>query len=282
MIETHKTRHSAGTRIAAHRHRHAYAALVLSGSYQESGPEGLWQCSAGELVVHPPYHLHANRMGNGGARVLNFELPVHIDAKLDRSYYGVYVLPDPGRLERVSCRDPYAALAEAEEVKHAKPSRTSELWLDRLAEALGEEPARPIAALAEDYRYSSAHLSRAFRNRFGIAPVTFRREQRLRRALRLLSESDQDLCDIAAECGYADQPHMNRELKQLTGVTPQRLRKAARTRCPALPDQLLAAGSTDTAGHFATAASPTTIAARRFTSDGTSSPRSMADSSHSG
>ncbi len=228
MIETHETRHSAGTRIAAHRHRHAYAALVLSGSYQETGPDGVWQCSAGELVVHPPYHLHANRMGNGGARVLNFELPMHSEAKLDRRHYGVYALPDPGRLERVSRRDPYAALAEADEVKHPKTSRTPELWLDRLADALVGEPARSIAALAREYRYSSEHLSRAFRNRFGIAPVTFRREQRLRHALRLLSESEQDLCDIAAECGYADQPHMNRELKQQTGLTPQRLRNAAR------------------------------------------------------
>jgi AraC-like DNA-binding protein len=228
MIETHETRHSAGTRIAAHRHRHAYAALVLSGSYQEIGPDGVWQCSAGELVVHPPYHLHANRMGNGGARVLNFELPMHIDAKLDSSQYGVYALPDPGRLERLSRRDPYAALAEADAVKHRQPSRTSALWLDRLAAGLAEDPARPIAALAEDYRCSSEHLSRVFRNRFGIAPVTFRREHRLRRALRRLSESDQDLCDIAAECGYADQSHMNRELKQLMGVTPQRLRKASR------------------------------------------------------
>jgi len=228
MIETHESRHSAGTRIAAHRHRHAYAALVLSGSYQETGPDGVWHCSAGELVVHPPYHLHANRMGSSGARVLNFELPLHVNAKLDRRHYGVYALPDPGRLERVSRRDPYAALAEADEVKHPKASRTPELWLDLLANALVEEPARPIAALARDYHYSSGHLSRAFHNRFGIAPVTFRREQRLRQALRLLSEGDQALCDIAAECGYSDQPHMNREVKLLTGLTPQQLRKATR------------------------------------------------------
>ena len=228
MIQTHETRHRAGTQIAAHRHQHAYAALVLSGSYSESGPDGAWQCSAGELVIHPPYHLHTNRIGNSGARVLNFELPLHVDTELNRSSYGVYAVPDPGRLERVSRRDPYAALAEAEEVKERKPRDASASWLDRLAETLSQAPECRVASLARDNRYSPEHLSRAFRKRFGIAPAVFRREQRQRRALSLLVDSQLDLCEVAMECGYADQPHMTRELKQMTGLTPQRLRQAMR------------------------------------------------------
>jgi AraC-like DNA-binding protein len=228
MIETHETRHPADAQIAAHRHQHAYVALVLSGGYLESGPDGAWQCAAGELVVHPPYHLHANCMGNSGARVLNLELPLHIQTKLDRSSYGVYAVPDPGRLERLSRRDPLAALAEVEDVKQRKPRDISSLWLDALAEAFLQTPERRVASLARDSRYSAEHLSRAFRKRFGIAPVVLRREQRLRRALRLLGDSQLNLCDVAAECGYADQPHMSRELKQMTGLTPQRLRQAMR------------------------------------------------------
>jgi AraC-like DNA-binding protein len=225
MIETHETRHHANTCIAAHRHQHAYVALVLSGSYLESGPDGAWQCSAGELVVHPPYHLHANRMGASGARVLNFELPTHVDTRLGRSTYGIYALPDPGRLERLSRRDPYAALAEADAVKQRKPNNTSSSWLDRLAETLVQTPDRPVALLARDTRCSQEHLSRAFRKRFGIAPAAFRREQRLRRALYFLAEGQRNLCDIALECGFSDQPHMTRELKRMTGLTPQRLKQ---------------------------------------------------------
>jgi AraC-like DNA-binding protein len=228
MIETHETRHHANTQIAAHRHQNAYVALVLSGNYLESGPDGSWQCSAGELVVHPPYHLHANCMGTSGARVLNFELPTHVETKLGRSTYGVYVLPDPGRLERMSRRDPYAALAEADAVKERKPQDASSSWLDRLAETFLQTPNRPVAALARVTRCSPEHLSRAFRKRFGIAPAAFRREQRLRRALHLLADSDRNLCEVALECGFSDQPHMTRELKQMTGLTPQRLKQRLR------------------------------------------------------
>ncbi len=228
MIETHETRHLSDAQIDAHRHQHAYVALVLSGTYQESGPEGAWQCSAGELVVHPPYHLHANRMGPSGARVLNFELPIDVRSELDLSSYAVYAVPDPGRLERVSRRDPYAALAEADEVKERKPRDAPSSWLDHLAETLLLSPERRVASLARDSRCSAEHLSRAFRKRFGIAPAVLRREQRLRRALRLLGDRQLDLCDVAAACGFADQPHMSRELKQMTGLTPQRLKQLLR------------------------------------------------------
>ena len=228
MIQIHKTRHGADTSIATHRHQQAYVALVLSGGYLESGPDGVWQCSAGELVVHPPYHLHANTIGSGGARVLNFLLPFHIQAKLDHSSYGVFAVPDPGKLERESRRDPFAALARAAEVKEQKPAQASSLWLDGLAATLAQAPECPVAALAHDSRCTAEHLSRAFRERFGIAPAAFRREHRLRRALRLLVESRRDLCDIAADCGFADQPHMTRELKQMTGLTPLRLQQGLR------------------------------------------------------
>jgi AraC-like DNA-binding protein len=228
MIQTHRTWHRADTHIATHRHQQAYVALVLSGGYLESGPDGAWQCSAGELVVHPPYHLHANSIGSSDARVLNFLLPIHVHENLDHGSYGVFAVPDPGRLERVSRHDPFAALAEAAEVKEQRHPQPSSLWLDGLAATLAQAPERPVAALARDSRCTPEHLSRAFRKRFGIAPAVFRREHRLRRALRLLVESRRDLCDIAADCGFADQPHMTRELKQMTGLTPLRLQRALR------------------------------------------------------
>ncbi|MBN6038604.1 AraC family transcriptional regulator [Amycolatopsis sp. 195334CR] len=65
--------------------------------------------------------------------------------------------------------------------------------------------------------------ARQFRRRFGAAvgygPATYLRVARLRRAIELAGEVP-DLAGLAAEAGYADQAHLSRDCRELTGVTP--------------------------------------------------------------
>ena len=61
---------------------------------------------------------------------------------------------------------------------------------------------------------------RWFRAAYGVSPTRYRLEARARRAWRLITTSRDDLAHIAAELGYADQAHMTRDVRALTGRTP--------------------------------------------------------------
>jgi AraC-like DNA-binding protein len=64
-------------------------------------------------------------------------------------------------------------------------------------------------------------LRRRFTAQVGLTPKRFGRVQRLRRLVRHLDGQTQvDWAATAAEHGYADQPHLAGEFRELVGVTP--------------------------------------------------------------
>jgi AraC-like DNA-binding protein len=55
----------------------------------------------------------------------------------------------------------------------------------------------------------------------GLSPKVLARILRFQKTLTLLRLRKQpDLCDIAFDCGYADQAHMGREFQEFSGLTP--------------------------------------------------------------
>jgi AraC-like DNA-binding protein len=84
-----------------------------------------------------------------------------------------------------------------------------------------------VADLAEDAGRSHRHLAAQFRDQVGPTPKTAARILRYERAARLLARGDMTPAQVAAVCGYADQPHLTREFARLAGTTP-----AARLRSP--------------------------------------------------
>ncbi|WP_380284546.1 helix-turn-helix domain-containing protein [Kitasatospora purpeofusca] len=99
--------------------------------------------------------------------------------------------------------------------------------------ALGSRRERPVAALAADFGISERQLRRRFVGAVGYSPKTLQGVFRLARALTLLRDTPapaspgtpSTMVDIALTAGYADQPHMTRELGRLTGLTPARVRQ---------------------------------------------------------
>lgn len=76
-----------------------------------------------------------------------------------------------------------------------------------------------IGALADELSCSRRHLSASFRAEFGLSPKAYARVMRFRRATALLVDGV-ELARVAAVCGYADQPHLNREFRALAARTP--------------------------------------------------------------
>src|SRR5262245_23971248 len=86
--------------LARHTHTVAYAALVLSGGYEEAGDQGRFRVRAGDVVFHDPFEAHLNRFSPAGAAMLNLRLPP-----------GLHWAPAPG-LGRIADPDRVARLAE--------------------------------------------------------------------------------------------------------------------------------------------------------------------------
>lgn len=66
---------------------------------------------------------------------------------------------------------------------------------------------------------------------FGYGPTTLRRVLRFRRALTLLRRGV-PAAETAARAGYADQPHLSREMRALAGAAPAQLASAANRSTP--------------------------------------------------
>jgi AraC-like DNA-binding protein len=73
-------------------------------------------------------------------------------------------------------------------------------------------------------------VARGFSAAFGVSARQFRTEMKARDAwLRVVRTRDR-LADIAASAGFADQAHMTRRIRALTGASPAAWRRDPRTR----------------------------------------------------
>lgn len=79
-----------------------------------------------------------------------------------------------------------------------------------------------VADLAQRVALSDRQFRRRFRAVTGIAPKQYSDVQRLRRAL-ILSLRDPQWAGVAQESGFADQPHLAREVCRRFGAPPRRV-----------------------------------------------------------
>jgi AraC family transcriptional regulator len=82
-----------------------------------------------------------------------------------------------------------------------------------------------IDELAELARLSSSYFSAAFKTSFGLSPHSYIIAQRVERAKQLMLSTDAPLCEIALDCGLADQAHLSRIFRRATGTTPSAWRR---------------------------------------------------------
>lgn len=80
--------------------------------------------------------------------------------------------------------------------------------------------------LAALINLSPSHFSRAFKRSFADTPHRYVVRRRLERAQGLMLKTDRSLVQIAMECGFADQPHLNKIFRRLVDETPRKWRRA--------------------------------------------------------
>lgn len=86
----------------------------------------------------------------------------------------------------------------------------------------------PVGAVADEFGWSARTLQRQCTAVYGYGPTTLRRVLRFRRAVGMI-RAGVATTDAAARCGYADQPHLYRDVRQFAGVPLSQLSGAKRS-----------------------------------------------------
>ncbi len=94
--------------------------------------------------------------------------------------------------------------------------------LDRAAALAMARPETRVAELGAALGVSERQLRRRFLDAVGYGPKTLGRVLRFQRFLQLSGERA-DLARLALDAGYADQAHLTRETRRLSGRTPAEL-----------------------------------------------------------
>jgi len=225
--------HTSGRRLPRHTHERAYYALLLSGGYRETALMASVESVPATLVFHPPSTTHSDEVAPHGGAFFIIELG---DSWLGRNRHGLVrerpeLVGDALALYRAH-RSGVVPDLEAEERLWSLAGDDTRnetgvpAWLVRVVERLHDEPAEPhtVAALAAEANVHPVHLSRTFRARFGKTAGEYLHRLRVAIVTRELARG-QALSDVAYAAGFADQSHMTRVCRAMTGATPGQLQR---------------------------------------------------------
>ena len=239
-------RYAPGLVMGAHAHGEASLSLVLAGRYEERIRGRAGEFEAGSLLVCPPHETHAQRFGVAGVRKIVLSPTPEAVARLqeavrfaDAPAVRAPSLAELGRriAQELSTADDFSALVLgglSHELiglaarEQARRGGALPLKLRRAMDFMCEQPGHALALddLAAAVGCDAGELARAFRAHLGATPGEVHRRLRVERAAALLARSRQPLADIAALCGFSDQPHMTRAFKAQLGTTPAAYRRA--------------------------------------------------------
>jgi AraC-like DNA-binding protein len=207
--------------LGRHSHHGAYAALVLSGGYEEAGDQGRFRVQAGDVILHDRFEAHLDRFIASGAVLLNLPLA---DGQSFRP--GIAKASDPDCVVRAAEKCQAEAISLLLSMVRVQRLEGAD-WPDELAIALVQNPSLRLGRWGEMKGLAPWTVSRGFSQVFGVSPEAFRARSRARHAWTAIKDTQEPLARIAAHLGFADQPHMTRSVKQLTGIGPQRWRMSA-------------------------------------------------------
>jgi AraC-like DNA-binding protein len=201
-----------------HSHDHAYAAVILSGSYEEAGDHGRFRVQPGDVLIHERFESHLDRIGASGTVVLNLRLITG-----HRFRAGMARIADPDAMVRLAERSGSAAVEFLLSTLRPAPSARAD-WPDALAADLIRDPSLSLADWGAGNGLTPWAISRGFEQVFGVSPSAFRARARARLAWTAIRDGDEPLAQLAVRLGFADQSHMTRGVKAVTGLTPQQWR----------------------------------------------------------
>jgi AraC-like DNA-binding protein len=128
------------------------------------------------------------------------------------------------RLDATPTPDAARCLLEWRVAARVAPARDVDPVIGFVADVLARDPSVTINRLACEMAISRRQLQRRALVALGYGPKTFARIMRFQCFVGLgRADRDGQLARLARDAGYADQAHLTRECRRLSGLTPQQL-----------------------------------------------------------
>ena len=82
-----------------------------------------------------------------------------------------------------------------------------------------------LEVMAKQVGVSRSYFANRFKQAMGIPPHQYVIQQRIEKAKRLLKERSLTIAELALECGFASQSHLNKAFRKYVGTTPKNYRE---------------------------------------------------------
>ena len=235
-------RHRSASNSGSHEHGPAYFSRLAGGSYREMDSDGEVRYRVGAVRFHPAGYRHGDEIGEAGARFLCVELDEETGRDLPAlRQLAPRLAPPPSesaRLASALAREMRAgdvasdflleglALQLIGAFLRMPVEAEIPAWLRRVAERLREESSLPLRLrdLAAQAGVHPVHLARSFRRHYGRGVGEELRRHRVETVRAAILREDTSLSAAAAAAGFADQSHMSRVFRRLTGMSPRQYR----------------------------------------------------------
>lgn len=245
-----------GAHLASHTHDRPTFAVMLEGGFDLTFTSPAVRhrqldCTPGMIFTEPAGESHSNAIFDGGARVLVLQPDLEDDRydpvrsmlsdRINHFRHGRIALDARRVVREIHRPDGLSVLAlEAlalemmvDAARMDPRERSAEAvspWFRR-AEAYVHDNFRQaprIADVADAAGVHPAHLASVFREAYGVPLGSYLRRLRVEWVADRLAETDEPIATLAFRAGFADQAHMTRAFKRLTGWTPAAYRRARR------------------------------------------------------
>lgn len=202
--------------VPRHQHVDSYVTLVLGGSYEQMAYGGRLTLTEGDLVMQPSFDCHSDRMLSNGLTLLR------LPWRLDLSMGGIHRGCDLDLIRQTAEKDVAEAVGVLAEQLVGRAPEAPDLshWTEKLSADLARDPSLSLGDWSDRAGLARETVARGFKAAYGVSPAHFRLELRARQAWAACMRGAADLAVLAQELGFADQPHMTRAVKWLTGRTP--------------------------------------------------------------
>lgn len=238
--------YAANLRLPRHVHERPYVCLIRSGTYSERFGRRSRACGPAMVVYHPAGEHHCQEMHDSNVESFNVEIgptwqqrmnEIGMAADQPVQFQGgkpqeiaVRILDELRHEESDSAASIenlfWELLGEIRTSTTPSPPGTAPGWLEAVRESVDANLQQTVSlgGIAEEFDVHPVHLAATFRRHFGCSLGEYLRRRRVEMARDLLRNRELPLTQIAIETGFADQSHLTRTFKRLTGMTPGRYR----------------------------------------------------------
>ena len=216
-----------------HHHDYSHLSWILNGGNLETRRSNEIQVKPGTILLYDVGEIHRNRFTAHPSKNLNIEFgPDFFNDEISLTHYSNKAENTTDLLKiymELSYADSYSADAIEHMVKSLfwnSEKTLSKDWVEKAKEIINDQWSEFLSLdyLSKELHMHPVTISKHFSKRTGFTLAEYMRKVKICRAIDMLISTQKPYAEIAAQCGFSDQSHMTRLIREFTGTTPGKIR----------------------------------------------------------